>query len=289
MGGFTRRDAMRATGATALSAALAPSLSAQDDKVIKKGRIKQSAAFWCWKNRKVSLDQLIKAAKEFGMPAIDILNVKQWEPALDNGIIPSAGYVGIGSTGRGLNEKKHHKQMIKKFEEVAPKAKKAGVPTLICFFGTRHGMSDNEGIANSLECLEQIKPIAEQEGINLFVENLNLVNHKDYIGALTSYCFKIIKAIDSSRIKLLYDIYHAQMMEGNIINTIKKNHKWIGHYHTGGVPGRAEIDETQELFYPPIVKAIIDTGYTGYMAHEFIPKKPDPIKSLRDALVLCDV
>ena len=193
------------------------------------------------------------------------------------------------SRSRSSNEKKNHAGMIKKFEEIAPKAKKAGVPNIVCFFGNRRGMSDEVGIANSIECLKKCKPIAEEAGVTLVVENLNLINHKDYIGALTPYCFKILKAVNSPRIKLLYDIYHAQMMEGNIIATIKKNHGLIGHYHTGGVPGRAEIDETQEIFYPPIVKAIIDTGYTGFMAHEFIPRKPDPVKSLRDALVLCDV
>ena len=235
MAGMTRREAIAATGAVAMSAAMAPMAAAQDGKVIKNGRIKQSAAFWCWRAKKVSLEQLIKAATRFGMPAIDILNEKQWQPALDAGIVPSVGYVGMGSIPDGLNEKKNHAGMIKKFEEIAPKAKKAGVPNIVCFFGNRRGMADEEGIANSVACLEKCKPIAEEVGVTLVVENLNLINHKDYIGAYTPYCFKILKAVNSPRVKLLYDIYHAQMMEGNIIATIKKNHELIGHYHTGPV------------------------------------------------------
>ena len=170
-----------------------------------------------------------------------------------------------------------------------PRAKEAGVPSLITFFGNRKGMPDDQAIANSAACLNRIKPIAEEHDVTVVVELLNSkVNHKDYQGDKTPYGVEVMKRVGSKNVKLLYDIYHMQIMEGDIIRTIQQNKKWFAHYHTGGVPGRHELDATQELQWPAIVKAILDTGYTGYFAHEFIPQR-DPLTSLREAVVLCDV
>ena len=151
-------------------------------------------------------------------------------------------------------------------------------------------MEDGPAIDNSVACLEKIKPLAEEHKVTVIMELLNSkVNHPDYIGDRTPYCVEIVKRVNSPFVKVLYDIYHAQIMEGDVIRTIQTNHQYFGHYHTGGNPGRAEIDETQELQYVPITKAVLATNYEGYYAHEFIPKKADPIQSLRDAVALCDV
>ena len=160
----------------------------------------------------------------------------------------------------------------------------------ICFFGNRRGMEDGRAIENSIACLERCRPIAEDAGVTILVEVLNSkVSHPDYIGDNMPYALEIIRAVDSPRIRILYDIYHMQVMEGDIIHTLTDAAEWIGHYHTGGVPGRAEIDDSQELNYPPVVRAIAETGFDGYMAHEFIPRSGDPLRSLREAVELCAI
>ncbi len=282
---LTRREAF-ATGALALAAPL----SAQDDKkVVKRGKIRQSVARWCY--GKIKLPDLCKACAEMGLPAIDLLGPAEWAVARDHGLAVSTAMVGGGiDIPNGLNHKDNHDKIVKTLEANIPRVKEAGIPNIVCFFGNRRGMADQEGIDNSIECLNKVKALAEESKVTIVVENLNSkVDHKDYIGDRMGYCLAVIKGVDSPNVKVLYDIYHAQIMEGDIIRTIQQSHKWIGHYHTGGVPGRAEIDETQELHYPPIVKAILKTGFAAYMAHEFIPRKADPIQSLRDAVALCDV
>lgn len=296
MAKMNRREAILKTSAVALSSmVLAKSGQAEPrarqttKSVVKNARLKQSACYWCYEGKKVTLPDLCKAAAEMGLVALDLLNAEQWETARQHGLKCSVGSIGAGSIADGLNNKANHDTIIKAFEKNIPLAAKHGVPNVIVFFGNRRGMSDAEAIENSVIGLNRAKKIAEDHGVTIVVELLNSkVNHKDYQGDRTPYGVQIMKAVNSPRVKLLYDIYHMQIMEGDVISTIKENHQYIAHYHTGGVPGRAEIDNTQELNYPAICKAIIDTGYTGYLAHEFIPKR-EPITSLREATALCDV
>jgi hydroxypyruvate isomerase len=284
---MTRRGWMGAAGALA-AGALA---GAQDEKkVVKKGKLKQGACLWCWQSRKVTLLDLCKAGAEMGLACIDLVGPKEWKVVQDHGLAVSTGMVGAGGINEGLNEPKHHDTIVRAFEANLPKAKEAGVRNVICFFGKRNGMSDAEGIDHSIACLNRVKAVAEENKVAIVIEILNSkVDHKDYIGDRTPYCLAILRAVNSPYVKLLYDIYHAQIMEGDVIRTIRDHAQWIGHYHTGGNPGRAEIDETQELQYVPISRAVVKTAFAGYYCHEFIPKKADPIQSLREAVALCDV
>ena len=252
------------------------------------GRVQQSVARWCFEG--VPLPELCAAAVAMGLPAIDLLEVDEWAVAADHGLVASVGMVGAGSIENGLNDPANHDDMVRAFEVGIPLAAEAGVPNVICFFGNRRGMGDERAIENSVRCLERCAPIAESYGVTILVELLNSkVSHPDYIGDRTEYGVRIIDAVSSARVKLLYDIYHMQVMEGDVIRTIRDNHAHIAHYHTGGVPGRAEIDNTQELNYVGITSALADLGFGGYMAHEFIPRGPDPLASLRAAVRLCDV
>jgi hydroxypyruvate isomerase len=291
---LTRRDALTAVGLTAVSATLAAREAAAQQmpgalpirKPTKK-RISQSVCQWCY--RGMALPDFFKGVVERGLTAVDLLNEEQWTQAKEYGLACSMAYVGAGGINEGLNDPKHHETLINAFKTGLPKLKAAGYPNAICFFGKRNGMSDYDGIKNSIACLKQIKPIAEANGVTVCIELLNSkVNHPDYIGDKTPYGAAIVAAIDSPNIKLLYDIYHMQIMEGDVIATIGKYKDQIGHYHTGGVPGRNELDATQELNWPAVTEAIIATGYKGYFAHEFIPKR-DPMTSLGEAVTLCDV
>jgi hydroxypyruvate isomerase len=292
---LTRRDALTAVGLTAVSATLAAREAAAQQmagalpiRKPSKNRITQSVCQWCY--RQMALPDFFKGVKDRGLTHVDLLNEEQWTQAKnDFGLACSMAYVGAGGINEGLNNPKHHETLINAFKTGLPKLKAAGFPNAICFFGKRDGMSDYDGIRNSIACLKQIKPIAEANGVNVCVELLNSkVNHPDYIGDNTPYGAAIIAAIDSPNVKLLYDIYHMQIMEGDVIATIGKYKDQIGHYHTGGVPGRNELDATQELNWPAVTEAIIATGYKGIFAHEFIPKR-DPMTSLGEAITLCDV
>jgi hydroxypyruvate isomerase len=296
---LTRRDALKAAGLTA-GAAMASGLLPGGAETVaaaqmtqpaialpSKLRIKQSVCRWCY--NKIELRDFFKSVKDSGLTAVDLLQPEEWAVAKEFGLGCSMGYAGAGTIPEGLNNPANHEMLIKAMTENIPKAKAAGVPNVIVFFGNRRGMSDADGIKNSVACLNQIKPIAEQHGVTVCVELLNSkVDHKDYIGDRTPYGAEIMHAVGSPRVKLLYDIYHMQIMEGDVIRTIRTYKDVIGHYHTGGVPGRNELDVKQELNWPAITEAIIDTGHTGFMAHEFIPKR-DPITSLREAITLCDV
>jgi hydroxypyruvate isomerase len=288
---LTRRDAFKTAGLTAL-AAVAPAPSnaqMQQPSVAKptKLRIKQSVCQWCY--GKIPIRDFFKGVADSGLTAVDLLNEEQWTVAKEFGLTCSMGYVGAGSIPIGLNDPKNHDMMVNAFTTNIPKAKAAGVPNVICFFGNRNGMADAEGIKNSIACLNRVKGLAEDNGVTICVELLNSkVNHKDYMGDKTPYGAEIIRAVNSPRVKLLYDIYHMQIMEGDVIATIRAYKDAIGHYHTGGVPGRHELDADQELNWPAITRAIIDTGYSGHFAHEFIPVR-EPLTSLREAIALCDV
>ena len=221
--------------------------------------------------------------------AIDLLEEPEWPVAREHGLICSMGYAGGGSIPDGLNVRANHDAIVRNFETSLARAAAARVPNVITFFGNKRGMSDDEAADNCVAGLNRIKKVAEDQGVTVCVELLNSkVNHKDYQGDRTSFGVRIVKAVDSPRVKLLYDIYHMQIMEGDVIRTIRENQQYIAHYHTGGVPGRHELDDTQELNWRAVARAVADTGFSGYFAHEFVPTR-DPLTSLREAVALCDV
>jgi hydroxypyruvate isomerase len=287
---ITRREALGA-GLSAAAAALLPRTAAPQaaaTKVVKKGRLKQSVCRWCYRN--IPDAEFFKAVADMGLTAVDLLDQKQWEAVRDYGLVCSMGWnFGGGTIPDALNNPANHDAIVKGFTTALPLAKKFGVPNLITFFGNRRGISDADAIKNCIAGLHRLKGPAEDAGVTVCVELLNSkVDHKDYQGDRSSFGMEIVQAVNSPRVKLLYDIYHMQIMEGDVIRTIRQDKDWIAHFHTGGVPGRHELDDTQELQWGSVAKAIADTGFTGYVAHEFIPTR-DPLTSLREAITLCDV
>jgi hydroxypyruvate isomerase len=288
---LTRREAL-AAGAATLAAGLTTqsAVHAQataSGKAVMKGRLKQSVSRWCY--QKIPMPEFCKAVAAMGLPAIDLLDEPDWAIVRDFGLVCSMGNAGGGTIPNGLNVKANHDGIVRNLEMNIPKAAAQKVPNVITFFGNKRGMSDSEAIANCIEGLNRIKRVAEDAGVTVCVELLNSkVDHKDYQGDHTAFGVEVVKAVASPRVKLLYDIYHMQIMEGDIIRTIRDNKEYLAHFHTGGVPGRHELDATQELNWATVCAAIADTGYQGYVAHEFVPTR-DPLTSLREAVVLCDV
>jgi hydroxypyruvate isomerase len=284
---ISRRDVLH-TAAAALAAGSVPIAAAQPGgRAVTKGRLKQSVSRWCY--QKIAMPEFCRAVAGMGLTAIDLLDPPDWQVAREHGLICSMGYGGGGSIRDGLNNPANHDSIVTNLIAAMPKAAAMGVPNLITFFGNRMGRTDQEAIANCVAGLNRLKGAAEQHGITVCVELLNSrVNHADYHGDRTPFGVEVVAAVNSPRVKLLYDIYHMQIMEGDVIRTIQQHHAHIAHYHTGGVPGRNELDDTQELQWATICRAIVDTGFKGFLAHEFVPKR-DPLTSLREAVVLCDV
>jgi hydroxypyruvate isomerase len=298
MAEMTRRDALRITTAAVLGPVLASknagsagplgaeASSAQAGRVVKRGDLKQSASRWCY--QKIPLPDFCRAVAEMGLSGVDLLEQKDWETVRKFGLICTMGYGGGGSIPDAMNDKANHEKIRKNFEQSIPYAAKMGVPNVITFFGNRRGRPDAEAIDNCVAGLNGVKKLAEDHGVTICVELLNSkVDHKDYQGDHTTFGVEVMKGVSSPNVKLLYDIYHMQIMEGDIISTIQKNHEYIGHFHTGGVPGRHELDDKQELNWRAISAAIVATGFKGYLAHEFMPTR-DPLTSLREAVALCD-
>ena len=288
MNGISRREALTA-GAAALAAVIprGATATARTQRVVTKGRLKQSVSRWPYS--KIPLPEFCRAVADMGLTAIDLLEEPDWAVARQHGLICSMGYAGGGSIPDALNVKANHDAIVRNFEQIIPRAAAQKVPNVITFFGNRRGMSDAEATANCVEGLNRVKKIGEDHGVTICVELLNSkVNHKDYQGDRTPFAVEIIKAVGSPRVKLLYDIYHMQIMEGDLIRTIRDNRESIAHFHTGGVPGRHELDDTQEVNWRAVCTAIVDTGFQGYLAHEFTPTR-DPLTSLREAVMLCDV
>ena len=252
------------------------------------GNINHSVCKWCYP--KIELEELCKAAKAIGLTSIELQGPAEWPIIQKYGLTCAMPWgAGKGIT-QGFNDPKYHDELVASYEDVIPKAANAGLNQLICFSGNRNGMSDEQGLKNCVTGLQRLTKTAEKYKVTLSMELLNSkVNHKDYMADRTHWGAELAKAVGSDRFKLLYDIYHMQIMEGDVIATIKAYHPYISHYHTGGVPGRAEIDETQELNYPAIMKAIVATGYKGFVAQEFVPKRPDPLTSLKQSIQICDV
>jgi len=285
---ITRREALASGTAAILARVGAPlAAAAQEGKAVTKGRLKQSVSRWCY--GKIPMPEFCKAVAAMGLTAIDLLGEADWPVVRDHGLICSMGNAGGGSIPDGLNVKANHDNIVRNFERLIPKAKSRQVPNVITFFGNRKGMSDEEATANCIEGLNRVKGIAEANGVTICVELLNSkVDHKDYQGDRSKFGVDIVKAVGSPRVKLLYDIYHMQIMEGDLIRTIRDNYQYLGHFHTGGVPGRHELDGTQEVTWNAVATAIADLKFDGYLAHEFVPTR-DPLTSLREAVVLCDV
>ena len=276
----TRRELFR--GVTAATA-----WNVLAERVVKNGRLRQSVSRWPY--QKIALPEFCRACADIGLAAIDLLEEPDWDLVRQYGLICSMGYAGGGSIADGLNVKANHDKIVENFERMIPRAARAKVPNVITFFGNRRGMPDREAIENCVAGLNRIKRIAEDHDVTISVELLNSkVNHPDYQGDHTAFGVAVVQAVGSPRVKLLYDIYHMQIMEGDVIATIKASHQYFGHYHTGGVPGRAEIDDSQELYYPAIMKTIVQTGFKGFVAQEFIPKR-DPLTSLKQGVDICDV
>jgi hydroxypyruvate isomerase len=253
-----------------------------------KGNIRHAVCRWCYND--IPLEQFCAAAKDMGISAIDLVGPKDWPVLKKYGLDSSMCNGAEINLVDGWNDTAFHEKLIRNYSEMIPKVAEAGYKNLICFSGNRRGKDDETGWKNCTDGLKQIIGIAEKHGVTLVMELLNSkVNHKDYQCDKTSWGVELAKRIGSSNFKLLYDIYHMQIDEGDVISTIRKSHEYIAHYHTGGVPGRHEIDETQELYYPAIMKAIVDTGFKGYVAQEFIPSWTDKLAALKKGIQICDV
>ena len=247
----------------------APGIAAQQGTTTFAPRFRQSVARWCFAS--TPIDDLCREAKRVGLHAIDLLSEDEWSVPARHGLACAIAN-GPGPIPDGWNTVANHDRLVAESERLLPKIAAAGIPQMIVFSGNRRGLSDAEGIANCVKGLRRILPLAERLGVTVTMELLNSkVDHRDYQADRTPFGVAIAEALGSSRFTLLYDIYHMQIMEGDVVRTIETYHRYIGHYHTAGVPGRHELDTTQELYYPRIAKAIADTGFTGYVAHEFLP------------------
>ena len=290
----TRRTLLKNLALGASAVAIAPgatiaSCSSFENKNKLKGNINHSVSRWTYNY--LSLDELCKVVKDIGFNAIDLVGPKDWPVLQQHGIYSSMCYTaGKNDLYKGLNNPLYHDHLIKEYLEVIPIMAKAKYRNLICFTGTRSGMDDETGMKNCIDALKKILPLAEKNGVTMVMELLNSkIDHKDYMCDHSAWGVELCKRVGSENFKLLYDIYHMQISEGDIIRTIKENHQYFAHYHTGGVPGRNEINDSQELHYPAIMKAIKDTGYKGYVAQEFVPTRENKIDSLREAIKICDV
>ena len=287
---FSRRNVIKASAGVAIGAAAgihSGFLKAASIKPFQlKGNVRHSVCKWCYSG--LSIDELAESASQFGMHSVELLNPSDF-PTLHKYGLVCAMANGPGRITKGFNRRENHGWLIEGFEKMIPQVAEAGFPNIICFSGNRDGLDDEEGIKVCAGGLKKVMPIAEKHKVTVCMELLNSkVNHKDYQCDKTAWGIALCDRVGSERFKLLYDIYHMQIMEGDVIRTIREYSPYIAHYHTGGNPGRNEIDHTQELNYAAICRAIVDTGFKGYIAQEFIPKR-HPLGSLYEAVRLCDV
>ncbi|WP_439585222.1 hydroxypyruvate isomerase family protein [Dyadobacter bucti] len=285
----SRRSALKniAAGAGLLSVTEAFAASEKALGSTLNGKINHSVCKWCYGS--IPLETFAQECKKIGLTSIELLGPNEWPILKKYGLtcaLPSGAGMGIE---KGFNDPANHDELVKSYEDIFPKLKEAGYTTVICFSGNRRGVSDIDGMRNCAVGLRRLIPSAEKYNVTLVMELLNSkVNHKDYMCDHTAWGAGLCEMVGSEKFKLLYDIYHMSIMEGDVIATIKTYHKYIAHYHTGGVPGRNEIDEGQELYYPAIMKAIVETGFKGFVAQEFIPKR-EPLASLKQCVQICDV
>ena len=301
---LSRRAALRRlTEGTAALAALtrlpSPGAAAEEPAPpALKRRIRHSVSAWCYaslfrpgkdKPASMTFEDFCRACQRLGLESVELLNEDQW-PAVKKAGLTCAMCNGPDSIGYGWNRVEHHDDLLAKFEKAIPEVAENGFPNIITFSGNRKGMSDDEGLENCVKGLQRLVPIAEKHKVTVILELLNSkVDHKDYMADHTAWGVEVCKRVGSERLKLLYDIYHMQIMEGDLIRTIRQNYRYIGHYHTGGVPGRNEIDDTQEIKYPAVMRAIVETGFKGFVGQEFVPKRPDALASLKQSIEICDV
>jgi len=290
---LSRRHFLRATATSVAALGPASATFASGEETARAvppgaGRLKQSVCRWTVPG---PLPEACQRIKGLGLAGIDLLYPEEWQVARDAGLTCSMGYA---SRRRpfiedGFNDPQLHPMLIEELNAAIPVAAKAGVPNLIAMFGNRRGRSDAEGIANCVAGFSKVAPVAEAHGVTVCVELLNSkVDHPDYQGDHTAFGSAVIERVGSPRLRLLYDIYHMQIMEGDVIRTIREHHQWIGHFHTGGVPGRHEIDDSQELNYHAIAVAIAESGFNGYIAHEF-KARGEPYAALAEAYRICQV
>ncbi|MCU1292265.1 MAG: Xylose isomerase domain protein barrel [Bryobacterales bacterium] len=271
---------MRASAASFLTAGM------KGSETPSKGRLKQSVARWCYKD--MSLDDLCRHGAEMGLRGVDLVKEDEWPTVKKYGLTPCVT-PGAGTIPDGWNRTENHARLEAEMKKNIDLAAAAKIPTVITFSGNRRGLADDIGRDNCIAGLNRVKKMAEDSGVTIVLELLNSkVNHHDYQCDHTAWGVEVMKGVNSPRVKLLYDIYHMQIMEGDIIRTVRDNIQHIGHFHTGGVPGRNELDESQELQWRTVAKAIADLNFQGYFAHEFIPLH-DPMTSLRSAVELCTV
>jgi hydroxypyruvate isomerase len=295
-----RRSFMTTTAQSAAITAVAASLATRlgaAEAAAPGTRINHSVCKWCYGN--IPLEDLCIAGKEMGLKSIELLMPTDFPTLRKHGMTcamisfpagTTAAGVKVGGITHAFNRIEHHDALIAAYEPLLKASAEVGAKQVICFSGNRDGMSDAQGLENCAIGLKRLLPLAEKLGITLVMELLNSkVNHKDYMCDHTAWGVELCKKIGSANFKLLYDIYHMQIMEGDVIATINACHEFISHYHTGGVPGRNEIDDSQELYYPAIMRAIADTGYTGFVGQEFVPKRPDKLASLKQGLEICSV
>ena len=285
MRNVSRRQVLGTLGTLGAAAALPTNLSLAEI-ARPAARLKQSVSRWCY--GRIPLDDLCEAAKGIGYQSVELLSEKEWEVPKKHGMACAMAN-GFGTIPVGFNRPDNHDKLVADAERMIPLVAAAGVPNIVVFSGNRAGLSDGEGIANCIAGLKRVTPTAERHNVTLCLEMLNSkVDHKDYQADHTAWAVQVAQGVNSPRLKLLYDIYHMQIMDGDVIATIRANFGHIAHFHTGGVPGRAEIDETQELNYRRVMQAIADLGFIGYVGQEFVPKR-DPLTSLKQAFEICDV
>jgi hydroxypyruvate isomerase len=254
---------------------------------IRTDCLNQAVAYGAF--RSIPLETFAKHCKEIGLVGIDLVNPDEWETVTKNGLLVTMSRAPGVSMSESFNHVEYHDKTETIYAELLPLAGKANIRNMICFSGNRKGISEEEGLENCVQGVKRVVSLAEKHGVTLHMELLNSFGHKDYQADHTAWGAEVVRRVGSDYFKLLYDIYHMQVMEGNLIDTIRKNKDVIGHYHTAGCPGRKDLDQSQEIYYPAVMKAIIETNFQGYVAHEFSPKKSNKLESLTDAVNICRV
>jgi len=287
-----RRGVLRGALALAVGGVAGPARAGQAAAAAvtpaRRGRLKQSVSRWCL--GKMPLDEMCEHLVRIGYQGVDLLGPEDWATVRKHGLVcPMAMLGGALSIPKGFNRVENHPAIVAALRKGIDQAADAGVANIVCFSGNREGMSDAEGLEHCAAGLGQIAPYAEKKAVTLCVELLNSkVDHKDYMCDHTAWGAALVRKVGSPRVKLLYDIYHMQIMEGDVIRTLRENIAAIAHFHTAGVPGRHDLDGSQELNYGAICRAIVDAGFTGFLAQEFTPKG-EPVKAIEDAFRTCDV
>ncbi|MBT8188712.1 MAG: TIM barrel protein [Croceitalea sp.] len=286
-----RRRKFISAAAAGSATLLATPMTAQSAMAQKefnlKNNINHSVCQWCFGD--IPLEEFLRFLNDHSIKAVDLIGPKDWPLLKQYDIFCSMCNGAEISLTEGWNDPKYHEQLIANYTDIIPQVAEAGYTNLICFSGNRRGMNDYVGLQNCVDGLSKIMPLAEKNGVVIQMELFNQVNHPDYMCDSSLWGVELCKRLGSDNFKLLFDIYHMQIQEGDIIRSIQNYHPYFGHYHTAGVPGRHEIDENQELYYPAIMRAILETGYKGYVAQEFIPAKANKLESLKEGFLICDV